>query len=480
MALWLCLRFDQLPLQALHRSQLPAGENDNPRVIIEHEKVISMNDNAENLGVKIGLNSSTVLALSYNIKCMERRKDREDDALQKLCCWAYNISPKLYSFRQDCVLIEIGDSLKLFSGVDNLLNRIHTDLSNRAWRYRAGIARTPKAAWLLSYKNEIYQVDKSQHLKKRLTPLPLKLLSDFKTEVASLRKVGLYHFGDIFKLPYSSLGRRCGKSFVIRLKEILGEQEDGEKNFEPPDSFSDDYLFGYEVKNSTELLPACRILLQSLCQYLHVRQLKCNHLEWSFYDYSSKVEKLSIKSSQPHRDWETWQKLTNLKVSSMNLNCSIESISISSDKFSSDHTITNELFSEAVKQEPLHYLLDRLRSRLGKENIKKLIIRDENLPEIAGNCGADNGEKTSTKIHRRRPLWLMPEPQVIQWHRKNLYWNGCLKLLQGPERIEDNWWKKPVSRDYYLAENPKGDIIWIFLDRLRSRWFVHGIFTRLA
>ena len=50
-------------------------------------------------------------------------------------------------------------------------------------------------------------------------------------------------------------------------------------------------------------------------------------------------------------------------------------------------------------------------------------------------------------------------------------------MLEGPERIEDNWWLDAVSRDYYVARDPLGQQYWVFRDRLQDHWYIQGIFS---
>jgi protein ImuB len=71
----------------------------------------------------------------------------------------------------------------------------------------------------------------------------------------------------------------------------------------------------------------------------------------------------------------------------------------------------------------------------------------------------------------------MPQPQPLRQSRQQLYWNGPLTLLQGPERIEDNWWQEAVSRDYYVAADRGGQQYWVFHDRLARSWYIHGVFA---
>ena len=71
----------------------------------------------------------------------------------------------------------------------------------------------------------------------------------------------------------------------------------------------------------------------------------------------------------------------------------------------------------------------------------------------------------------------MQPPRALRQSSGRLYWEGALELLYGPERIEDNWWREAVSRDYYIASGSAGRLYWIFHDRLAGQWYVHGLFA---
>ena len=78
-----------------------------------------------------------------------------------------------------------------------------------------------------------------------------------------------------------------------------------------------------------------------------------------------------------------------------------------------------------------------------------------------------------------RPLWLLGEPQPLAALLERQPW----VLREGPERIESGWWDgRDVRRDYYVAENPNGEIVWIYRDHRYGtddgEWFLHGVFAR--
>jgi protein ImuB len=54
-------------------------------------------------------------------------------------------------------------------------------------------------------------------------------------------------------------------------------------------------------------------------------------------------------------------------------------------------------------------------------------------------------------------------------------------LRDGPERIESGWWDgRDVRRDYFVAESPSGERMWIYRDSRYGddgEWFLQGIFA---
>jgi len=216
---WLCLRFSQLPLQCLSRSE------EQPIVVLARQRVVRANDCAAALGIREGMGGSTVRALAGDdpVQLLERDESAEHRCLQQLCCWAYSITPTLYTWREDCLQLEIGGCLNLFRGLDALLAEVDSGISSRGYHAQYGLASTPGAAWLLSFANTDAAMALQQPLEERLAPLPLTLLDDFSTTVDSLRRAGLHTLGDILALPTTALGRRCGKAFTHFLQQVLGE-----------------------------------------------------------------------------------------------------------------------------------------------------------------------------------------------------------------------------------------------------------------
>ena len=501
--------------------------DDQPVAVLEKQRVLLANDAAAALGVKPGQATATARTLAEGIRLLERDRAAEQRCIEQLCCWAYSLSPTLYPCGDSSLLLEIGSCMKLYGSVEALHARIHSQLSRRGYRYSCGLAPTPKAALLFtkpliietnetpaevhhhrrslaeevpladaggtpaeahdhrrSLNEEVPGSGAAESLEERLASLPLRLVEEFPREVDALARAGLWTFGDVLALPRRALARRCGKDFVHYLDQLLGIAEDRAPDFTPPPQFSDRYWFGYEVKANQELLPAVQLLLQSLCRFLRNTQMQTQQLQWELYGINRRIQRLAVHSSLSSTNWQEWYQLTGLKIEQLQLGPSamkggmgIEGIGLCCEQLVPGNTSTDDLFRQAGQREPLHSLLDRLKNRLGLQSVRKIACRDEHLPEYAGYSGLDTRPAATAAIDReQRPFWLMPEPRQLREVAGQPCWNGRLTLLEGPERIEDNWWDEAVSRDYYVARDKSGQQYWIYRDRLRDHWYIQGVF----
>ena len=50
---------------------------------------------------------------------------------------------------------------------------------------------------------------------------------------------------------------------------------------------------------------------------------------------------------------------------------------------------------------------------------------------------------------------------------------GALQRMVGPDAISGGWWNREVQRDYFYTETSLGTF-WLYYDRTRRRWRLHG------
>ena len=79
-----------------------------------------------------------------------------------------------------------------------------------------------------------------------------------------------------------------------------------------------------------------------------------------------------------------------------------------------------------------------------------------------------------------RRVYARPKPLAPRIPREpeagpSLAKDHAIEHMYGPYRVSGGWWKRLVERDYYYAETDHGDLLWLFYDRPRRRWFLHGV-----
>ena len=159
-----------------------------------------------------------------------------------------------------------------------------------------------------------------------------------------------------------------------------------------------------------------------------------------------------------------------------------------------------ELFpTRQGEQQGLARLLERLRARLGDEQVLQLQAAADHRPELASRLeplratlpgasaparGASPGLASPPGQGLPRPAWLLPEPLPLPERQALPLLDGQpLQLVGGPERIESGWWDgRLATRDYFIAQAGDGALVWIFRTRLpgleedAAGWYLQGRF----
>ena len=133
--------------------------------------------------------------------------------------------------------------------------------------------------------------------------------------------------------------------------------------------------------------------------------------------------------------------------------------------------------------------LARIRAEWGDEAVVTAVLRDGHLPEAQfkweplKELQAPHIPETSEIIHPPLMRRLFVKPQCIgdrvhttrddNWllHRNV---NGVIIRLDGPYILKGGWWLKPIHREYNFATTQTGRLLWVYYDRKRRQWFLHG------
>ncbi len=127
----------------------------------------------------------------------------------------------------------------------------------------------------------------------------------------------------------------------------------------------------------------------------------------------------------------------------------------------------------------------RLRARFGDGAVVRATLRDAHLPEagfaweplqaLAPPAPRDVGERTMVRriVDRPReiPVRTRPSRSPLPGRLRGV---GRVTRWTGPFEVSGGWWRREVRREYWFAETDAGEVLWVFRDGARDRWFLQG------
>ena len=128
--------------------------------------------------------------------------------------------------------------------------------------------------------------------------------------------------------------------------------------------------------------------------------------------------------------------------------------------------------------------LARLRAEFGDGAVVCAVPTDGHLPEAQFRwqpcVRLQPGTPRPALVPRLvRRVLAQPQPLARQHAGDDGWFIGRLNFgpvqnMFGPHVIAGGWWRREVHRDYYFAQMRRGDVVWVFYDRVRRRWCTHG------
>lgn len=483
--LWFCLYLPGLALEA-------GGRHETPLAVVEDQRgvhrVLLANPAATAAGVMPGQSANAALALLPELELKERSELNEQQALESLAAWLERFSSFVSIASRDVLLLEIAGSLRLFGGLQNLRQQVSKGLDQQGFAASLAIAPTPLAATWLARAGRRACVREARNIVPMLRKLPLHCLDWPPTVVDSLAGMGISTIGDCLRLPREGFARRFGAKRLIELDRAIGRLPDPRTPWRAPERFCADYDMTEEQSDRELLLAVCRELLAAHEQFLLVRQLGTQRLDFCFYHLKAPATTLSLGCMQPDRSAQRWLDLLSIRFERLVLPEAVIAIRLQggvqtqSLQAASGHLAFQGHTRGSVRCS-MTQLVERLAARIGNPLVNGVMTVAEHRPQYAWrprNLLASKVSDALSLVKRglKRPLWMLPEPAPLAVEQGYPLHLGRLTMLEGPERIETGWWdENGIVRDYYMAVNPRGMRLWVFRNRsAEANWYLHGIF----
>lgn len=353
--------------------------------------------------------------------------------------------------------------------------------------------------------------------------LPLHTLTAARDKLDLLARMGCTTWGDVAALPRGGLSRRFGPGLREALDIAWGSRPERHVWLTLPEAFEQKIELPALAETAPELMWAAQRLLGALQVWLRARQLGARALElqWTLDRRRSEGVELPphqsivVRTSEATQDIVHLRRLMGERLALTTLAAPASWLWLRSlDTTPWAGASTSFLPEDNRPGDRLHELVERLSARLGARQVVVPVARADHRPErmqhwqpalralrTPNAAAASPGDVLPAA--GLWPAWLLPEPLRLDVRDGQPCYQGRLRRLAGPQKLETGWWRgndddddnnndgndndapTPLAlRDYYIAHSPGAGLVWVFRERLPgggvardARWFLQGLYA---
>ncbi len=493
-----------------------------PIVIIKDNhgaKIVkAFNKNAFNLGIRMGFNLTQCRVINEDIQVFDDNPDEDYKALLRLAHWSMRYSPSCSLIANDpyyCLIIDITGADHLYCGEQEILNDIINRFGKLNIEVKAACADNLSCAWAFAFydKRAKQGLILEGDIKDYIDRLPIAALRIEKSTQEQLLSLGLHSIGQLRALPTKSFARRFGIYLIRAINRIYGLEQEA---LNPVKELVPDIIIhrlNYAILNQEGLELEINNAIEKFCEFLANSNRGAKKIRLCFFRVDGFTFELNAVSATTNHDPKVWKQLIKYKLETIGdkidfgfgidqINAYLELCEVL--KFQAT-SLDKKQADAIIAQDNLNRLIERLSSKIGPENVSRIKICDNYVPERAliklnaiENNIAGQKNRPENLIHDNRPLFLFKHPQEIVVmaevpdgaplrfiFRKQSF---KVKSASSPERIIEplcNNSSKYLSinshhlRDYYKIETEDGARFFIFRRGLYGaettpKWFIHG------
>ncbi len=458
--------------------------------------IIAANAIAERKGIYTGMALADARAVLPDIHALDDKPGLAADILKRMADWSIRFTPIVAIDPPDGLLLDATGCSHLWGGDEKYLTDIRLKFELHGYDTQLAMSDTIGSAWALArFGNGQTVIPEGCHI-EAILPLPPQALRIEPEVVQRLHKLGLHQIRQFIKLPRTSLRRRFGQHFMMRLNMAIGQELEILEPIHPVEPYQERLPCLDPIVTLTGIEIALKQLLETLCFRLQQEQMGIRTAVLKAYRVDSKLEQVSIGTHRPTHYVKHLFKLFELKISSIEPALGIELFVLEAPKVEEHISQQSVMWEDAggLEDPRVTELIDRIAGKVGHHTIHRYLPDEHYWPERSYKLATSLDEKplTEWKNDKLRPLQILKSPERIEvsapipdYPPMNFRYMGKLHTIaraDGPERIEQEWWlQSGEHRDYYQVEDEEGHRYWLFrlghYNEKSYQWFIHGFFA---
>ena len=506
---WACVSLPALPLQIVARSKPEWRAL--PTVVVSEDKpqgkVQWANAVALQAGVLPGQSYAFALSLCVGLRACVVAEDEVARVTEELKSALWRFSPAL----------EVGEEAGVFWLDASGLGRLYTSLVSWSEALRAQLMALGFVACVVvsfsrfgSYalaraSQQSLVLASSAEERVRVARVPLARL-DVEPEFRDvLSKLGVHTIAALLSLPASGLLRRFGRT-AARLHALAAGEFAALRAEQWLAPLVVRCLLDSAESDSTRLLFVIKRLLGELLGKLVVRAEALAGLQLRFMLDRKQgcATREPIKPAVPTLDSMLIMDLVRLQLETWQLEHGVIEIELEATGVPSSSEQLR-VFAEQPRRDLAagDRAIARLRAEFGAEAVGHAELCDGHLPEACFRWrpatalvpAVASGERWENEAPAEEGVarTLALRPLVRRFFRKaqplsaparqlrNDGWlirgpePGPVTHTAGPFLVNGGWWLREIQREYQFVMTRREELYWVYLDKRRRRWFLHGV-----
>ena len=464
-------------------------------------KIVALNDPARDIGIEAGMTKLQVETCG-GVELRKRSEADENFAQTELLVCANAFSPRIESTCLGTVTLDLTGTEKLFGTLEGTAQKISARGRARGFHLHVAIASNPDTALYAARGFPNITIIPVAKEADHLARLSVDLLPVTPEMLETLDGWGIRTFQSFAALPEVPLVERLGQEGLHLQRLARGQTKRTLVPVEVLPEFLESYEFDDPVETLESLSFVLNRLLVELCARLASRSLSTNELHLTLdLEVRQLLNRPNAEQYQhewklpvPTQDKNVLLTLIRLDLERQIFSAPIRKVTLEAVPIKPRMAQGNLFAPPSPDAEKLEITLMRIRGVVGDSDsdgvscVGSPRLLDTHKPDSFSvqpfSSIADASSITVAPIIALRVFRPVLEtsveltgeaPHFVRFGRKY----RRVLAASGPWCSSGNWWKNAWERqewDVALKTTAGIGLYRIYLDRLRDRWFVEGIF----
>lgn len=486
-----CVDIPALPLQLL--VQRHPEWSDRPVAVVAEDRpqgvILWVNERAYRARVLPGMRYAAGLSLCRDLCAGELAEADIDTGIARITDRLRDFSPFVESSGSEpgVFWMDATGLCPLESSLQEWAERVRTNLSEAGFVARVALGSSRFVAYALARSCAgVTVLDTPEREREVAARIRLDRMHLEPKLRDRLSRLGIRTIGDLVTLPTDELARRFGTE-ALRLHRMASGDLREPLVPELPRPATEAWIeLEHPLADSTRLVFVIKSVLGALLSRLAERGQGLVELTLDLTLDDREHDSATIRTADATLEELHILDLVRLKLETMELSAGITELRVEARGREIDRQQL-DLFVEQPRRDlaAASRAFVRLRTEFGRLAVVWARLRRAHLPEAGFTWeSVENARFPAPRsVPRRtlvRRLYDTPVPLPHRGHHEPDGWlvrgpeQGPMVRIHGPFVVAGGWWVREVRRDYHYVETQKGDVMWVFYDRRRRRWFLQG------